>query len=89
VFRNGVHGEVYNIGGNCEHSNNEMTVMLLELTGRNESAIEHVADRRGHDFRYAINTAKICKLGWKPQTTLHDGLERTVRYFRSKTASVE
>ena len=88
VFRNGVPGEVYNIGGNCERSNNEITVMLLELTGRDESAIEHVADRRGHDFRYATGTAKMHKLGWEPQTTLHDGLERTVRYFRSKTEEV-
>ena len=59
VFRKGVSGEVYNIGGNYECSNLELTRKLLALTGRDESAITYVPDRLGHDFRYSLSNEKI------------------------------
>ena len=85
VFRNGVSGNVYNIGGNCEHSNSEIAEMLLELTGKDARSIEHVADRLGHDFRYAINGTKMKdQFNWQARLPLEEGLRRTVYYFEQK-----
>src|SRR5262245_13126738 len=87
-------GESYNIGGSSESTNLELVrtlCILLERivpnNGRNapyESLITHVADRPGHDVRYAMDTTKIAgELGWRPKRSLHDGLERTVRWLVS------
>jgi dTDP-glucose 4,6-dehydratase len=73
VFRKGHVGDVYNIGGNCEKSNIELTRALLTLCGRDESSIEFVTDRPGHDFRYAINSKKI-----------ETGLSKTVTFFTER-----
>jgi len=81
VFERGRVGEVYNIGGNNERSNLELTHTILKLMRKDESMIEPVADRPGHDRRYAIDASKIEKeLGWKPTrsqwpTALMDTLE--------------
>jgi dTDP-glucose 4,6-dehydratase len=82
VLRNGKIGEIYNIGAHNEITNRELTYKLLELTGRDESAIEHVADRLGHDRRYSIRTDKVAELGWRTEVELDEALERTVAWYR-------
>ncbi len=84
VLDDGVAGEAYNIGGNNERSNLELTKMLIELCGRDESAIEHVEDRLGHDMRYAIDASKIKReLGWEPtRSAWPEALEATVRWYK-------
>jgi dTDP-glucose 4,6-dehydratase len=81
AFRNGTNGEVYNIGGGTERSNLEIAHALIKLTGRDESAIQYVTDRLGHDFRYAINSSKIRVLGWNAKTDLGNGLGSTVKFY--------
>jgi dTDP-glucose 4,6-dehydratase len=82
VLRKGTVGEIYNIGGHNEITNYDLTHRLLALTGRDESAIEPVADRLGHDRRYSITIDKITDLGWKTDRNLDDALEETVRWYR-------
>jgi dTDP-glucose 4,6-dehydratase len=78
-------GEVYNIGGNSEKTNKEITYKLLELTGKDESMIEYVTDRMGHDFRYAIDASKIKKdLGWEPKYTFEEGMDKTFEFYKFK-----
>ncbi|MBU0502433.1 MAG: GDP-mannose 4,6-dehydratase, partial [Candidatus Margulisbacteria bacterium] len=82
VLRQGKVGQVYNIGGESEARNVDLTKMVLELLGRDEALIEFVGDRPGHDRRYSIDCSKIKKLGWQPQTPLKEGLKITVDWFR-------
>jgi dTDP-glucose 4,6-dehydratase len=82
VLRSGEVGEIYNIGAHNEVTNREITYRLLELCGRDESFVEPVADRLGHDFRYSITTDKITALGWTPERELGDALETTVAWYR-------
>ena len=82
VLEQGVVGEVYNIGAHHELTNRELTYALLELCGRDESFIEPVADRLGHDRRYSVNIDKISALGWRLQRTFDDSLAETVGWYR-------
>jgi dTDP-glucose 4,6-dehydratase len=84
VLDKGVSGEAYNIGGNNERSNLELTRMLIELCGRDESAIKHVEDRLGHDMRYAIDATKIKReLGWEPtRSAWPEALNETVQWYK-------
>jgi dTDP-glucose 4,6-dehydratase len=82
VLRKGEVGEVYNIGAGNEITNRELTHKLLALTGRDESFIEPVADRPGHDRRYSITTTKVEALGWRPARDLDDALADTVAWYR-------
>jgi dTDP-glucose 4,6-dehydratase len=82
VLRQGAVGEIYNIGAHHEITNRELTYRLLELTGRDESYIEPVADRPGHDRRYSVNTDKITRLGWSVQRDLDEALADTVAWYR-------
>ncbi|MDH4170614.1 MAG: dTDP-glucose 4,6-dehydratase [Acidimicrobiia bacterium] len=82
VLRRGTVGEIYNIGAGNEIPNKEITARLLELTGRDESAITWVEDRLGHDRRYSIDTAKVEALGWSPQHEFADALALTVEWYR-------
>jgi dTDP-glucose 4,6-dehydratase len=82
VRRDGTLGEVYNIGAGNEVTNKELTYAILELTGADESSIEFVADRLGHDRRYSIDTSKVRALGWKPAREFAEGLELTVQWYR-------
>jgi dTDP-glucose 4,6-dehydratase len=82
----GAGGEVYNVGGGNEIENIETTRLLLELTGRDESLIEHVQDRPGHDRRYALDCSKLRALGWEPEVGFAEGLGRTVEWYREHRA---
>ncbi|MGK2956865.1 MAG: dTDP-glucose 4,6-dehydratase [Acidimicrobiales bacterium] len=82
VLREGVVGEIYNIGAGNEVPNRHLTDRLLELCGADESSIEYVADRLGHDRRYSIDTSKVEALGWKPKRELDEALEETVTWYR-------
>lgn len=76
-------GEVYNLGGNCEMCNIEIAQLILDLMGKPKSLIDFVEDRKGHDFRYAINYTKATrKLGWIPWTDFMDGLRRTILWYK-------
>ena len=82
VIERGQTGEVYNIGGGNEVRNVDLTHMLLRFAERPESLIKKVQDRKGHDQRYSLDTAKLRALGWKPQVPFDDGLKDTVRWYR-------
>jgi dTDP-glucose 4,6-dehydratase len=82
VLTDGVVGEVYNIGAHQEMTNKELTYALLELTGRDESFIQPVADRLGHDRRYSVNIDKVSALGWSMQRTFDESLQETVSWYR-------
>jgi dTDP-glucose 4,6-dehydratase len=81
VLRDGVPGEVYNIGSGEELSNLEVTRRIIEATGASEDLIEFVEDRPGHDQRYALDTTKVTELGWEPRWTVDEGLAETVNYY--------
>jgi dTDP-glucose 4,6-dehydratase len=82
VLADGVAGEVYNVGGPDECANIEVVRRILGLCDRDESMIDHVADRLGHDRRYSLSSAKVRALGWTPAVHFDDGLERTVAWYR-------
>jgi dTDP-glucose 4,6-dehydratase len=82
VFQKGEIGEIYNIGAGNEITNRELTERLLGLCGRDETFIDHVADRLGHDRRYSIDTSKVESLGWRPRRELGEALEATVAWYR-------
>ena len=87
VLREGRPGGVYNIGYGEPTPNLSIIRSLLRITGNSEELIEFVADRPGHDRRYALDTTKItAKLGWKPAVDLESGLRRTVDWYRSHPA---
>ncbi len=82
VLTKGLPGAVYNIGGEAEVTNIELVRRLLRLVSKPESLIEYVADRPGHDRRYAMDISKIRRdLGWSPRHALEDGLSATVRWY--------
>jgi len=81
VLREGTIGEVYNIGSHAEKTNLEVTEAILDAVGASGNLIEFVEDRAGHDQRYALDTDKIEALGWEPQYSFEEGLERTVDYY--------
>lgn len=90
ALKNGKVGNVYNLGGKCEKTNMELTKTLLRLLGKPETLIRHVADRPGHDRRYAIDCSFAEKeLGWRPTTRFEDGLQATVDWYRENRAWVE
>jgi len=82
VLDAGAPGEVYNAGGPDELPNIDVVKRILELTGADESLIEHVSDRPGHDRRYSLSSNKVRALGWEPRVRFAEGLERTVRWYR-------
>ena len=86
ALAHGVPGEVYNVGGPDETTNIEVVKRVIELTGADESLIEYVTDRPGHDRRYSLGSEKVRALGWEPQVRFAEGLERTVDWYREHTA---
>jgi dTDP-glucose 4,6-dehydratase len=79
----GREGEVYNIGGGNHVANVDLTHRILQLTGKSESLVRHVADRPGHDRRYSLDTTKLRGLGWTPEVPFEQGLAATVDWYRS------
>ena len=86
VLRRGTPGEIYNIGAGNELTNIELTRRLIELCGRDESFIEPVADRLGHDRRYSVAIDKIRSLGWTLSRDFETGLAATVEWYREHRA---
>jgi dTDP-glucose 4,6-dehydratase len=82
VLERGTPGEVYNVGGPDEAPNLEVVRRIIEYTGRDESLIEYVTDRPGHDRRYSLASEKVRGLGWEAQVRFAEGLERTVAWYR-------
>ncbi len=82
VLRQGAVGEIYNIGGGNETPNRAITEAILGLLGHDESMIEPVADRLGHDRRYSVSIEKVRALGWQPQHDFTEALAATVAWYR-------
>lgn len=82
VLQYGRIGEIYNIGGNNERTNITIVRKILEVLGKDESLIEYVEDRLGHDYRYAIDASKIItELNWQPTYSFEVGLEETIKWY--------
>lgn len=82
VLHNGVKGERYNIGGHNEKRNIEIVKLILARLGKSEDLISFVEDRKGHDYRYAIDPTKIHnELGWLPKTKFEDGIVKTIDWY--------
>jgi dTDP-glucose 4,6-dehydratase len=82
VLERGVPGEAYNVGGPDESPNIEVVKRIIELTGADDSLIEYVTDRPGHDRRYSLASEKVRALGWEAQVRFADGIGRTVDWYR-------
>lgn len=90
VLRQGVDGEIYNIGGHNERNNLQVIRTILSELNKPETLIQHIKDRPGHDRRYAINADKIRKeLGWAPQYHYESGIRETIRWYQENMAWVE
>jgi len=90
AWRKGKSGEVYNFGGRCEKANLELTLLLLELLGKPKSLIKYVADRPGHDRRYAIDCTKAEReLGWTPEITFEQGLADTIAWYKANAVWID
>ncbi|MDZ7611643.1 MAG: dTDP-glucose 4,6-dehydratase [Candidatus Moranbacteria bacterium] len=84
VLKKGKLGETYCVGGGCEKTNKEITHAILEAMGKSENEIEHVADRPGHDKRYAIDYSKIKEqLGWEPKFNFKQGMKQTIEWYKN------
>ena len=82
ALRSGTSGGIYNVGAGNEITNLDLTGRLLSLCGADESSIEYVEDRLGHDRRYSVDTGRIEALGWEPQRGFDEGLAETVAWYR-------
>jgi dTDP-glucose 4,6-dehydratase len=85
VLEHGVAGEVYNAGGPDEEANMTVVRRIVALTGAQESQIEHMTDRPGHDRRYSLSSDKVRALGWSPRVRFDEGLEQTVAWYRESS----
>jgi dTDP-glucose 4,6-dehydratase len=83
VLHSGAAGEIYNIGAGNETPNRVLVDKLLALLGKDESSVDYVADRLGHDRRYSVDIAKVTALGWTKKRTLDEALEATVDWYRA------
>lgn len=82
IIHNGKIGEVYNVGGHNEMANIDIVKLICKKLGKSEDLITYVADRKGHDMRYAIDPTKIHdELGWLPEVKFSDGLELTIKWY--------
>jgi dTDP-glucose 4,6-dehydratase len=90
VLERGREGEIYNIGGSRSLPNLDVVRRILEATGRDESLIEFVTDRPGHDRRYALSSEKVMReTGWRPAVDFEAGLAETVEWYRANSGWVE
>ncbi len=81
VLHDGAAGGVYNVGTGAETTGLQVAEAVLDIMGKPRSSIEFVADRPGHDYRYALDITRITELGWEPRVSFAEGLERTVRWY--------
>ncbi len=82
VYTKGRAGEVYNLGGNAEMVNIDIVKMIVRLMGKSENLITYVEDRKGHDFRYAMDYSKIEKeMKWTPKVKFEEGLKKTISWY--------
>ncbi|MDQ3403253.1 MAG: GDP-mannose 4,6-dehydratase, partial [Actinomycetota bacterium] len=80
-------GEIYNIGGGTELNNLELTALLLDATGTDNSFVQPVIDRKAHDRRYSVDITKIAtELGYAPEVPFADGLAGTIQWYRDNRA---
>src|SRR3989338_4057926 len=87
IIKRGEIGGTYCLGGNCELTNLDLTKKILKLMGRGEEMIEYVADRLGHDLRYAMDYKKAKnELGWAPKVKFKDGLIKTIEWYKNNKA---
>ena len=84
ILRNGVVGDIYNVGGGNERTNLDITRAILDALGKPATLIQPVADRPGHDRRYALNSNKLATLGFKPRRRFEDALRATIDWYRSR-----
>jgi dTDP-glucose 4,6-dehydratase len=84
ALEHGEAGGIYNIGGGYEATNLDITRRILDLTDRDESLIEHVADRPGHDRRYSLDSGRLRGLGWEPDAAFEEALAATVAWYRDQ-----
>ena len=83
VLMKGQAGNIYNIGGGRELTNSELTMKILKAMNKDESNIEFVADRLGHDLRYSVNIDKISgELGYQPLVNFEDGIAQTIEWYK-------
>ncbi len=82
VLEQGTLGEIYNIGAGNETSNRVLVDKILDVMGKDESSVQYVEDRKGHDRRYSVNIDKITKLGWKRKRSLDEALLETVKWYQ-------
>jgi len=81
VLNEGKIGEVYNIGGENEKPNIEITKLILNILEKPESLIKYVDDRLGHDRRYSLDSSKTQNLGWKPEWTFEEAMQETIKWY--------
>ena len=83
IIHQGKVGQTYCIGGDSEKTNQQITELLLQKLGRDKSMIKYVADRPGHDFRYAIDCSKIkSELNWQPSVSFEEGIDKTIEWYK-------
>jgi len=82
IFHKGKIGEIYNIGGDNPKTNIAITQLVLKTLGKGKEMIEYVKDRPGHDRRYALDSAKIQRLGWKPKYKFSEAMRLTIDWYR-------
>ncbi len=85
VMHEGKTGEIYNIGGDNERMNIDITRLILKFLGKPESLIEFVRDRPGHDIRYSLDSTKIKKLGWRTEFKFEEALRQTVEWYKKNS----
>ena len=85
VLERGTPGEIYNAGGPDELPNIDVVKRILELSDADDSLIEHISDRPGHDRRYSLSSSKVRSLGWEPRVRFAEGLQETVAWYRENT----
>lgn len=84
ILQKGTVGEVYNVGGGEEIANIDLVKRILDILGKPYELITYVQDRLGHDLRYAVDSSKMQRLGWRPEHTMEDTLEMIVQWYRKR-----
>ena len=87
ILQKGTVGEVYNVGASEEIPNIKLIKQILDVLGKPYELITYVPDRLGHDLRYAVDSSKVQRLGWRPERTMEDTLERIVQWYRKRLLS--